>query len=85
MRKTTVNVMYYPASEDIFFGGVVPAQWAVAVDFIEDNNPMSASMHEYGFVAKPTAKQIRQCKRKALAEHVSDLSQFKLDYPHYFE
>lgn len=83
MRKSTVHVMYYPSTECEFFG-ITPAQWAVAVDFIEDDNPMSASMHEYGFVTKPTAKQIRQCKRKALAKHVKDLSQFKRDYPHYF-
>lgn len=62
-----------------------PAHWAVDVEISVDDNPMSASVHQYAFASKPTAKQVRQCKRKAVIEHVHDLAKFIEDYPHFFK
>lgn len=89
--KRNVSVMFIPAIKGQGFNFTKapafdqPAHWCVCIDFIEDNNPMSASMHQYAFVCKPTDKQLRKCKRKALAEHVSDLIQFKQNYEQYFK
>lgn len=91
--KTTVSVLFFQASVEHTFNfkaehshnlETKPAHWAVFVEYIEDGNAMTASIHQYEFACKPTAKQIRVCKRKAMAEHVSELVQFKIDYPHYF-
>lgn len=88
--KTNVIVMFMPATKGHGFNFDkapvfdTPAHWYVGIDFIEGNNAMTASIHEYQFTCKPTAKQLRVCKRRALAEHTADLEQFKLDYEHYF-
>lgn len=93
MRTIKTSVMFFPADpvvvtktkrDWILADMASPAQWCIAVEFIVDANPMSASMHQYAFVAKPTAKQVRQCKRKAVIEHERELAQFMSDYPHYF-
>lgn len=88
--KTNVSVFFVPASasEGFTFNKAPvldePAHWAVFIDYIEDNNAMTASMHQYAFVCKPTAKQLRQCKRDAMTNHIAELAQFKLDYEHCF-
>ena len=94
MRKINTSIMFFPADpvvttkvnkRDWLLADMAsPAQWCVAIDFVDDNNSMSASMHQYAFAAKPTAKQIRQCKRKAILEHERDLAKFMADYQHYF-
>lgn len=94
MRRTSTHIMFFPADpvvitkdtkrDWILADMASPAQWCVAVDFIEDNNPMSASMHQKSFAAKPTVKQVRRWKRKALQLHLKELEAFKKDYPHYF-
>ena len=61
------------------------AHWAVDVEISINDNPMVASVHQYAFIAKPTAKQVRQCKRKAVIEHIHDLAQFTEDCPHFFK
>ena len=94
MRTMNTQVMFFPADpvvitktnkrDWILADMASPAQWCVAVDLMVDNNSMSASMHQYAFTTKPTAKQVRQCKRKAVIEHERELAQFMADYPHYF-
>lgn len=95
MRKINTSIMFLHADpvittkvnkrDWILADMASPAQWCVAIDFMVDGNPMSASMHQYAFAAKPTAKQIRQCKRKAVLEHECDLAKFMADYPYYFK
>ena len=91
--KTSVSVLFFQASVEHTFNFKAmhshdlkskPAHWAVFIEYIEDGDAMTASIHQYEFACKPTAKQIRVCKRKAMAEHVSDLAKFKIDYAHCF-
>lgn len=93
MRKMSTSVMFFNADpivvcmkkdQGLYLDKPSPAQWCVAVDFIEDNNPMSASIHQFAFVAKPTPKQISKCKRAALQTHIKELAVFKQDYPNFF-
>ncbi|ARB11729.1 hypothetical protein CB1_02 [Pectobacterium phage vB_PatP_CB1] len=93
MRTIKTSVMFFPADpvvvtktkRDWMLADMAsPAQWSIAVDVIVDADPMSASMHQYAFATKPTAKQVRQCKRKAIIEHERDLAQFMSDHLHYF-
>lgn len=94
MRVIKTSVMFLPADPFVvneitkrngFPDDLIqPAQWCVAVELVVDNNPMSSSMHQYAFTAKPTAKQVRRCKRTAISEHERELAQFMADYPHWF-
>lgn len=60
------------------------AHWHVVIDLVTDHNKMSASMHDFVFVCKPTRKQLAKCKRDAIQQHEKDLAKFMKDYPHYF-
>ena len=94
MRVIKTSVMFFPADpvvltktnkrDWILADMASPAQWCVAIELVVDNNPMSSSVHQYAFTAKPTAKQIRHCKRLAISEHERELAQFMADYPHWF-
>lgn len=91
MRSITTSVHYVPPFHymTIFTKAKLeftdePAHWCVTVELMVDDNPMSGSMFQYAFATKPTAKQVRQCKRKAVSEYERELAKFMADYPHFF-
>lgn len=84
-RKTKVTVMFIPAEQnyeltntklDILYASIrpQPAHWYVGIEFLEDNKPMSASIHQYALVTKPTRKQLTRLMRKSLSEHLHEWS-----------
>lgn len=84
-RKTKVTVMFIPAEQnyeftdtklDILYASIKPqpAHWYVGIEFLEDNKPMSASIHQYALVTKPTRKQLTRLMRKSLSEHLYEWS-----------